>query len=95
MKQEKILYNIKQESQPSSVVEKFNAVPTVVSGGYINWGVSPHLEVNLIVSVAKWLCTKLLIWDTGVRISSLTQFKYPKTHGLNQQIFGYSFYYLV
>ena len=43
MKQEKILYNIKQESQPSLVVEKFNAVPTVVSGGYINWGESPHL----------------------------------------------------
>lgn len=38
-----------------------NTVPMVVSGGYINWGVSPHLEVILNASVAKWLCTKLSI----------------------------------
>lgn len=46
-----------------------NTVPTVVSGGYINWGVSPHLEVILNASI-----TQLVEYDTfnvGVTSSNL------------------------
>ena len=31
----------------------FKTVPTVVSGGYDNWGVSPHLDIILNASITQ------------------------------------------